>query len=265
MYFLENLLVITCLPHSFGKSKIRIRFLIVSFYRWKDLYTVPYSLTQEQLILFILPLYPFCRVTNKYNDKTFRSMQIRLQTTGSGAEVLLLFPTFNLIKYFKTFKWTLKNVFVWQQCKQTVIPVANIIVSESGRESSIAYPGQAWADTTTVCRDTGACAECWCAASRGCGGSLRGSARRVVPATRKWRKAQLSLRAPRAVVVIRPPPRLVRSDVLRLRHTPQCSVTQLSVCALYRTSRIFSRKLISMWMRRFYLFNTKTSEMLFAH
>lgn len=87
----------------------------------------------------------------------------------------------------------------------------------------------------------------------------------VVPATRNWRKAQLSLRAPRAVVVTRPPPRLVRSDVLRLRQATQCSVTQLSVCALYRTSRSFSRKLISMWMRRFYLFNTKTSEMLFAH
>ena len=102
---------------------------------------------------------------------------------------------------------------------------------------------------------------CMCSISRM---QPRPSALCVVPATRNPRTAQLSLRAPRAVVVSRPPPRLVRSDVLRLRYTPQCSVTQPSVCALYRTPRSFSRKLISMWMRRFYLFNTKTSEMLFA-
>lgn len=55
-------------------------------------------------------------------------------------------------------------------------------------------------------------------------------------------KAQLSLRAPRAVVVTRPPPRLVRSDVLRLR-----SDTHLSALShTYPYARYTVRRAVSL-------------------
>lgn len=103
---------------------------------------------------------------------------------------------------------------------------------------------------------------CMCmssAASRGCGRGLRRSG--VVPGTRNRRKAQLSLRTPRAVVDTRP----LFASLARL-HTPQCSDTKRSVCSLPLKPRSFLSKINSMCMGRFHLLSTESSEMfLFAH
>lgn len=116
-------------------------------------------------------------------------------------------------------------------------------------------------------------------ASHGCSRGLHRCA-----ATADWRSvahsparngrkacAQLSLRAPRVVVELEDThtsplaSRVTRAFVhwTSTQSTHQCSLFWLVVSAQLRKPRNFSRKeLSSMWMRNFYLFCTKTSEML---
>lgn len=72
------------------------------------------------------------------------------------------------------------------------------------------------------------------AASRGCRRGLARASRRSSAATAP--EAQLSLRAPRAAVVTRPPPRLIRSDVLRL--APSTHLSVLAHSDLYARSYV---------------------------